>query len=62
MTVLGFYTNKLTTESQLHKYTVLSLPPYLLIYETEKGNADLHAQMMQSKDGRLQQEEADGEE
>lgn len=31
---------------------------YLLVYETEKGNADLHPQVMQAKDGRLQQEEA----
>lgn len=29
--------------------------PYLFIYETEKGDADLHAQVVQTKDGRLQQ-------
>lgn len=40
--------------------TLFSL--YLLVYKTEKGNADLHAQMMQAKDGRLQQEEAGYEE
>lgn len=35
---------------------------YLLIYKTKDGNADLHAQVMQTKDGRLQQEEAGNEE
>lgn len=35
---------------------------HLPVYETEEGNADLHAQVMQAKDGRLQQEEANGEE
>lgn len=36
--------------------------PYLLIYETEKGDADLHAQVVQAKDGRLQQQKAGDEE
>lgn len=30
------------------------LSPYLLVDKTEKGDADLHAQVMQAKDGRLQ--------
>lgn len=41
-----------TAESQIHK--ILG-SPYLLVYETEQGDADLHAQVVQTKDGRLQQ-------
>lgn len=36
--------------------------PYFLVYETEQGNADLHAQVVQAKDGRLQQQEPGSEE
>lgn len=35
---------------------------YLLVYETEEGDADLHSQVMQPEDGGLQQEEAGSEE
>lgn len=36
--------------------------PYLLVNKAKKGDADLHAEVMQSKDGRLQQKEAGSEE
>lgn len=35
---------------------------YLLVNKTEKGNANLHAQVMQAEESRLQQNEAGGEE
>lgn len=36
--------------------------PHLLVDEAEEGDANLHAQVMQAKDGRLQKQEACSEE
>lgn len=35
---------------------------HLLVYEAKEGDADLHAQVVQAEDGRLQQQEAGDEE
>lgn len=45
-----------------HKCTHILSSSYLLIYQTEDGDADLHAQVMQAKDGRLQKEETGNKE
>lgn len=54
--------NKISTDNKCLFIEHILCSPYLLVYETEEGNADLHAQVVQAEDGRLQQEKASGEE